>query len=185
MEGIVIQDRLAQFEKAVSEVVELLRSASQPKDLALASIERLGPAAACEMAAYWMLDPERRRVRPRAIWSMSGPKVQMLARHPPPSTVSHSENTATQVWRSKKPIWATSVAVARGTPRELENRQGNLESGVWFAVKTETAVYGVIELLGRAFAPRTTANLAVIERLGVRLGHALEEWRCDPPPQPH
>lgn len=181
----MIQDQLAQFEQAVSDVVALLRGASQPKDVALASIERLGPAATCEMAAYWMLDPERRRVRPRAIWSVSGPKVQMLAHHPPPSTVSDSENTATHVWRSKKPIWATSVAVSPGTPRELENRQGNLQSGVWFAVKTDTAVYGVIELLGRAFAPRTTANLAVIERLGVRLGHALEELRLDSPPQPH
>jgi hypothetical protein len=181
----MIQDRLAQFEQAVSDVVELLRGASQPKDLALASIERLGPAAACEMAAYWMLDPERRRVRPRAIWSVSGPKVQILARHPPPSIVSDSENTATHVWRSKKPIWATSVVVARETPRELENHRGNLQSGVWFAVKTDTAVYGVIELLGRAFAPKTTANLAVIERLGVRLGHALEERRRASQPQSH
>ena len=179
----MIQDRLAQLEQAAVSVIELLRGASRPEDVALASIERLGLAAASEWAAYWMLVPKQRRVRPLAIWSVSGPKVQLPARHPP-QTVSDSESTATHVWRNQKPVWATST-VAQGAPRTLEDPQGDLQSGVWFAVKTDTAVYGVIELLGRAFAPRTTANLAVIERLGARLGHALEERRRNFPPRPH
>jgi hypothetical protein len=181
----MIQDPLAQLKQAASDVVELLRAASRPEDVALASIERLGLAAACELTAYWMLNPEHRRMRPVAIWNVSGPKVQMPARHPPQPIISDSENTATHVWRSKKPVWATSAAVAQGTPRTLEDRHGDLQSGVWFAIKTDTAVYGVIELLGRTFAPRTTVNLALIERLGVRLGHALEERRCDSPSRRH
>jgi hypothetical protein len=53
-----------------------------------------------------------------------------------------------------------------------------LHCGVWFAVKTDTSIYGVIELTGRAMDSRTPDNLFMIERLGFRLGQALEERRC-------
>jgi hypothetical protein len=50
-------------------------------------------------------------------------------------------------------------------------------AGVWFAVKSDTCVYGVIELMGRAMELNTPQNLFIIERFGSRLGHALEAWR--------
>jgi hypothetical protein len=43
---------------------------------------------------------------------------------------------------------------------------------------TDTAVYGVIELLGRALEPMSFNDLVIFDRLGVRLGHALEELSC-------
>ena len=49
-----------------------------------------------------------------------------------------------------------------------------LHGGVWFAVKTDTAMFGVIELLGRALEPAAPENLVNLERLGFRLGLALE-----------
>jgi len=55
--------------------------------------------------------------------------------------------------------------------------EAGLRGGVWFAVKTDTSVYGVIELLGPALEPKTPDNLVLVERLGFRLGHALEELR--------
>lgn len=54
-------------------------------------------------------------------------------------------------------------------------RDAGLHGGVWFALKTVTAVYAVIEQLGRAFEPKTPGNLIELERLGFRLGYALEE----------
>lgn len=183
-EEIIIRERRARLEEAASAVIELMRTASQPEDVARGSIDRFARAAGCEWAAYWMPDLDLRRVRRAAIWSAPGVRLQRLGHGPQRPTVSLSESNAAHVWRTRTPLWAASLVLMTAlAPRE--GQEGDLQSGVWFAVKTDTATYGVIELLGRAFSPRTAGHLAAIERIGARLGHALEERRSAPPPRLH
>jgi hypothetical protein len=49
-----------------------------------------------------------------------------------------------------------------------------MRGGIWFAVKTEDAAYGVIELLGRDLPSPMAELLAGLEILGIRLGEAIE-----------
>jgi hypothetical protein len=56
---------------------------------------------------------------------------------------------------------------------------------MWFAVKTDTAVYGVVELLARELPSITTETLVAIERVGSRLGYVIEERRSERPSRLH
>jgi hypothetical protein len=78
------------------------------------------------------------------------------------------------IWRGEKPLWSTSLVFVASLPHPRGGAGVRLHRGAWFARKCDTAVYGVIELLRRAFESNTPDNLPTFERLGFRLGHALE-----------
>jgi len=56
---------------------------------------------------------------------------------------------------------------------------------MWFAVKTDTRTYGVVELLARMLPVITIETLVSVERLGSRLGYAIEEIRSERPSRLH
>jgi hypothetical protein len=60
-----------------------------------------------------------------------------------------------------------------------------LRAGVWFAVKTDTAIYGVVELLARELPAMSVEILVAVERLGSRLGYVIEELRTERPSRLH
>ncbi len=72
-----------------------------------------------------------------------------------------------------------------GLPRSLRAAQVGLRAGIWFAVKTDTAIYGVVELLARMPPVITIETLVVVERLGSRLGYVIEELRSERPSRLH
>jgi hypothetical protein len=61
-------------------------------------------------------------------------------------------------------------------PRSLDAASEGLQGGVWFALKTEHAVYGVIELLGKNLPRGTDGLLGAVENLGIRLGRLIEDF---------
>jgi hypothetical protein len=85
-----------------------------------------------------------------------------------------SEGNAGHVWRTRTPIWTTNLVRDMCLPRSLEAREAGLVGGIWFAVKTDEAVYGVIELLGRQVAHPSEALMVEIEHLGIQLGRLFE-----------
>ena len=173
----MIRNRLTLLDSAAGCAIEMLRSAKHVEDVAQAVLELLAQAAGSEWATYWVIDPELQRLRPLAVWSVAGLKVQARERDARCRTASLSHGNAGHVWRSRKPLWATSFMLDPRLPRAPDPAEAGLHAGLWFALKTDTAVYGVIELLGRALEPKTPDNLIAIERLGFRLGLALEELR--------
>jgi hypothetical protein len=64
-------------------------------------------------------------------------------------------------------------------PRSLLASEAGLRGGMWFAVKTDTAMYGVIELLAREMPSISAETLAAVERVGSRLGYVIEERRSE------
>jgi GAF domain-containing protein len=169
----MIRHRLADLDRAVGRAIEVLRAAKHAEEVAQPVLELLAQAACSERATYWTVDAEV-RLRSIASWSALGPTAgtrEGEARH---RATWLSQGNAGHVWRSRKPLWATSFVLDTTQPGSLGP---GLRAGVWFAVKSDTSVYGVIELLGRALESKTPDNLAIVERLGVRLGHTLEELR--------
>jgi hypothetical protein len=170
----MIRHRLAALASAVARAIETLRAAKHVEAVAADVIETLGLAASSEQATFWTVDPQLRQLRAIAHWNTSGftqGSSDSVQRYRAPSW---SEGSAARVWRTRKPLWSASSIL--DTSRRPSIQDG-LRGGVWFAVKTDTSVYGVIELLGRALEPSAPENLVHIERLGFRLGHALEELR--------
>jgi hypothetical protein len=170
----MIRNRLVELDSAVTRAIEMLRGGGQVEAVAQGILELLGQAACSERAMFWAVDSELRNLRAIATWS-----AETSGASPPGSdsryrTVSLSRSNAGHVWRSRKPLWSTSLVLDTAAPSAGEV---GMRGGAWFAIKTDTSVYGVIELLGRALELTTPDNLGSIERLGSRLGHALEESR--------
>jgi len=170
----MIRNRLAELGSAVTRAIEMLRGAKQVEAVAQGVLEVLGQAACSERAMFWAVDSEVRNLRAIATWSAEISGMPLSGSDCRYRTVSLSRSNAGHVWRSRKPLWSTSLVLDVAAPSAGE---AGMRGGAWFAVKTDTSVYGVIELLGRALDLRTPDNLVFIERMGVRLGHALEESR--------
>jgi len=177
--------RLAQWAQATGTAIELLRGASHLEDVAQAVLERLANAAGCEWAAYWVLDPQARALRPVASWSGLGPQGQPFDRETRVSIPFTNQGNAAKVWRSRKPIWTANLVLDMGLPRSLRAAAAGLRGGIWFAIKTDTALYGMVELLARELPSITTETLVAIERVGSRLGYVIEERRSERPSRLH
>lgn len=168
----MIRLRVPELGDAVKHAVEKLRAARHMEEVAPAILELLANAAGSERASYWTVDPLQLRVI--ATWSAHGPDKSMRERHARPRTGSLGSGSAGHVWRTRKPLWSASLML----DASLRPAVGTgLRGGVWFAVKSDTTVYGVVELLGPALEPKTPDNLFMLERLGVRLGQVLEQVR--------
>jgi hypothetical protein len=60
-------------------------------------------------------------------------------------------------------------------PRSGDAESVGLHGGVWFPVKTDRTVYGVVELLGQNLDPVYEELLLAIENLGMKLGKIISE----------
>lgn len=178
----MIGERLARLAEAIDNVIALLRSERRRiEDVAQAVLERLANAARCEWGAYWTLDPSSQRLEAVGTWSALGPRGKGFERSARVRTLASNQGDAGQVWRSRKPIWTTNLILEMCLARSFEEAsEAGLRGGMWFAVKTDTAVYGVIELLARTLPCKNSEALAAIERAGFRLGYVLEEQRSEP-----
>jgi GAF domain-containing protein len=176
---------MTQWAQATRTAIELLRGESQPEDVGQAVLERLAQAARCEWAAYWAVDPQSRALRPVASWSGLGPEGQPFDRETGARIPPTNQGNAAKVWRGRKPIWTANLVLDMGLPRSLRAAEAGLRGGMWFAVKTDTAMYGVIELLARMLPLITAETLAVVERVGSRLGYAIEELHSERPSPLH
>jgi GAF domain-containing protein len=170
----MIRRRVIELSRAVTCAIELLRAARNLEEVGRPLLDLLAQAACSERATCWAVDADAFRLRAIATWSAAGSGTQARPGTSRYRTASLSQGNAGHVWRSGKPVWSTSLVLDTALPPSLET---GLRGGVWFAIKTDTSVYGVIELLGRALESKTPDNLMIVERLGFRLGHAVEELR--------
>jgi hypothetical protein len=174
----MIWQRFSELSIAAVRCIEVTRVVRQLAEIPQAVLKLLGPAAASERAVYWTVDPVVSRPRASANWgapSTQAPTSDWDIRY---RTVSLSQSNVGRVWRSGMPLWSASFVLDTAVPSAFE--AGPL-GAVWFAVKTDSTVYAVIELLGRALEPNPPDNLVLIEQLGYRLGYALEELRYGSP----
>lgn len=173
----MIDERLALLAQATDSAIELLRRERSVANVVLTIPERLARLARFDWAAYWMVDSRSHQLQAIGIWSALGPKGQRLEQDASGRTLSMSQCNPGLVWRSQKPIWTSNVALSMSVSRSMTALEAGLRAGVWFAVKTDTLVYGVIELLARALPYKTPGTPAALERIGVRLGCVLEDVR--------
>jgi hypothetical protein len=175
----MIRHRVAHLGRAAERAISTLRSSSQHAEIAQTVLYFLGGASACRWGADWAIDDVQRRLRPIAIWNPSSleslPFGCDLRRRP----LSMSLAKARRVWRSRIPLWSTRSVLNVNLRRPRRMSGVVLQSAVWFAVQTDTAAYGVIELRCQAADPEPPESLTAFERLGFHLGSAIEELLDD------
>ncbi len=169
-----MKQKLVDLQDAFDRAVDLAGRALGDVHSSERLIERIGRALDCDWGTLWKVDPETRQLCPLASWNSPAVKTAELERDTRSKSLSLSEGNAGHVWRSQKPIWTLDLIRDMCIPRSLDAVGSGLKGGVWFAIKTERAVYGVVELLGRRLPPPTAELLAGIEILGIRIGEAIE-----------
>lgn len=171
----MIRHRMRNLDGAAKRALSVLSPSSQQVEIAQTVLHLLARASLCQWGAYWTLDAVPGSLRPIAIWNTSTletlPLDCDLRRRP----LSMSLAKARQVWRSRRPLWSTRSVLNVSLLRPRQLAEVDLQAAVWFAVQTDAAVYGVIELRGQAAESKAPASLAAFERLGFRLGSAIEE----------
>ena len=171
----MLKKKLTNFQIVLDESVMILRNSASPSEAAPRLLEKLGIALGCEWGTFWEVDLHAHLLRPIGTWSASGLNAKQLAKDTQNRNLSLSEGNAGHVWRSHKPIWTIDLVKDMCIPRSLDAENAGLHGGIWFALKTNQAVYGVIELLGRDLAPAEDELLVGIEVFGIQLGKILEQ----------
>lgn len=167
--------RIEQLQTVFDRVAALLTRSADWEEVAEQLIALLGETLGCEWGTFWKVDSSLQRLRPIASWSTPSVHADRLAADTKNRTLSLSEGTAGHVWRGRKPIWTLDLVKDMCLPRSLDAQSAGLHGGIWFAIKTDTAVYAIVELLGRNILPPNQELMVGIEAFGLRLGHLLEE----------
>jgi hypothetical protein len=178
MIGAINKRKTIELERAFDNAVVLLHASRSVERSAKELLEILAQGFDCEWGTFWKVD--RTILRAITIWSAPTVKATQLNADTRNRTISPSDGTAGHVWRSRKPIWTADLTTDMCLPRSLEAADAGLHGGVWFALKTDRAVYGVIELLGKDLPRATDILLAAVEDLGIRLGYLIEEFKNQP-----
>jgi hypothetical protein len=144
-------------------------------DASVHLLERLGQGLRCDWGTVWKVDGIQHHLSPIATWSSPSHDAPALEIDTRGRNLTLSEGNAGHVWRSQKPIWTVDLIKDMCLPRSIDAMDAGLRGGIWFAIKTERATYGIIELLGRDLPPPTAELLAGVEILGIRLGEAVED----------
>ncbi len=141
-------------------------------------LEFLGKEMGCEWATYWKVNQRTHLLSPAATWHSEMVHPTELKQNTGHS-LSMSEGNAGLVWRSQKPIWTTDLIKEMCVPRSLNARAAGLSAGIWFAIKTDQKIFGVIELLSGSFPQKSDELLAAVERLGIQIGKRIAEPHGD------
>lgn len=150
-------------------------NASQSFDMVSKEIlEVLCRGFSCDWGTYWKVDSVEYVLKPFQFWSSNQLHASLLLKDTSNRSLTLSEGNAGHVWRSRTPIWSTDIARDMCIPRSLDAVGVGLTGGLWFALKTENGVYGVIELLGQKFSGSSPETILDIENLGMKLGSYFE-----------
>jgi hypothetical protein len=171
---LVPNSRAADLERVFAGAIEGAHASGGIDCVDVGLLALLARAVRCQWATYWKVSAEEMRLHPAIVWSESGVTAEQLKRGTHDRKLSLSEGTAGHVWRSRKPVWTTNISLDMCLPRSIDATGAGLHGGVWFALKTDEAVYGVIELLGRHLDPASDETLVAIEQLGISLGRLIE-----------
>ncbi len=163
--------KIEKLEKEMEEKFSYL-----PKNSVLNGLELIRIIAGAVDADWAVLWKNNNNIlQPSIFWKSSELNTEKLERDTYRRFLSPGEGNAGLVLRHGMPIWVTDITCDMCLPRSLDAKWAGLTGGIWFAVKTETHMYGVVELLGQSFPSKNETNLLALERLGVILGQHFEK----------
>ena len=171
----MLQQIIDELSRLSDSALDGIRSGPNIGHAAPSLLKLLAGATKCEWATFWKVDPDALVLRPIATLSSQEAPARQLELDTRNRTLSLSEGNAGHVWRTRRPIWTNDLVRDMCIPRSLDASASGLQGGIWFALKTDQVVYGVIELLGKKLPHSTEESIAAIEILGIKFGRLIED----------
>ncbi len=128
-----------------------------------------------EWGTYWKVNSVLYTLNAFYVHVEPGHDFSRLVTNTKSRSLSMSEGNAGHVWRSKIPILSNNLVNDMCIPRSLDANKGGVNSGVWFALKSDDTVFGVIELLAKKLPSSNTQTLHLLEALGTKLGYFFRQ----------
>ena len=98
----------------------------------------------------------------------------------PPILLEPGEGTLARTWISGRPAWIEDFGNEPGyQARVAELRRLGISDGIAFAVRTRTAITGVIVLLSRGRCHRDTHTIELMSDIGTQIGQHMERCRAE------
>lgn len=155
-------------------VADRLERSPVPLRFDRSTLAEIAEIFSCQWATLWLIHPEEPRLHPDLVWNLDATQVWNLEQSTRVRTLTLSEGTAGHVWRSRKPVWSANLIADMCLPRSLKAEEAGLKGGVWIPIKTDSAVYGVIELLGIDIPLPSEELMVSIEQFGISIGLLME-----------
>jgi hypothetical protein len=165
---------MLKLQSSLEKVLEPIAAVGRFNGADVRTLAMISEAFHCQWATYWNVNTSDSCLEPVAVWCQSQLASEALGRHTHERRLSLNEGTAGHVWRSGKPVWSTNIVFDMCLPRSLDAKAAGFNSGVWFALKSDTTVYGIVELLGHGLEEAAEEALLAVEQFGMSLGKLIE-----------
>lgn len=176
---------MLELQRNLEKVLESIAAVGRFDGADVRALAMISEAFHCQWSTYWKVNTTGSCLEPVAVWCQRQLAGEALGRHTHGRRLSLNEGTAGHVWRSGKPVWSTNIVFDMCLPRSLDANAAGLNSGVWFAVKSDTIVYGIVELLGDGHEKATEEALLAVEQFGISLGRLIEQSLVRRRQKPH
>jgi len=170
-----MKSKLEQLQNIFGDTKRILGSKKSIHDVAPIIPKILGTILECEWGTFWLVNTKSQKLCPIGTWHAPTVSALALEQDTLGRELTLSEGNAGHVWSGRQPIWTINLIQDMCLPRSLDANDAGFQGGIWFAIKTDEIVYGVIELLSRKLPTPTEQLLQEIERLGNRLGHLIDD----------
>jgi hypothetical protein len=166
---------MLELQRNLEKVLESIAAVGRFNGADIRTLAMISEAFHCQWATYWKVNTTDSCLEPVAVWRQRQLAGEALGRHTHERRLSLNEGTAGHVWRSGKPVWSTKIVFDMCLPRSLDAKAAGLNNGVWFALKSDATVYGIVELLGDGLEEATQEALLAVEQFGASLGRLIEQ----------
>ncbi len=176
---MVTDPTAATLHEAFGRILERANSSASPRIVTPNLLEEIAIALRCDWAVFWEAHQAGKFLYAAVMWRHPQLAGHDLEQSTYARQLTMSEGTAGHVWRSRKPTWTTDIIRDMCLPRCVHAKLAGLHGGIWIPLKTVSAVYGVIELLGRYPLAERADAVTAVEGLAVSLGYLMEAALLD------
>ena len=170
--------KISRLEQLAFDLSSLLSTKLNDVELVSSLLGNIGTSLSCGWATRWRVNSAHQSLDPVVTWNAEGVLAPKLELHTKNRRLSLSEGNAGHVWRTRKPIWSNDFVRDMCLPRSIDASEAGLSGGIWFALKTDSTVYGVIEILGENLGSSTDKLLLPVESIGLLIGKRLKQtWK--------
>ena len=155
-------------------LTQILATARTVADVVVQLLEAIGENFGWQLAAGWLVDPERAALRCAGVWCSTSLGEEPVRPDGDGVGLGSGQGTAGAVWKSGRATWSDEVARDPRSPWGQVGAEAGLEGGVYVPIASGGEVLGVIELLGVAPGPPKDAVLELLVGMGKQIGDFIE-----------
>ncbi|MCA1848116.1 MAG: PAS domain S-box protein, partial [Actinobacteria bacterium] len=155
-------------------LTQILASARTIGEVVSQLLEAIGENFGWQLAAGWLVDPERAALRCAGVWCSPSVATDPLRPLGAEIGLRSGQGAAGAVWQGGQATWSDEVARDDRSPWARAGVAAGLRGGVYVPIASGGEVLGVIELLGVAAEPPKDTVVELLVGMGKQIGDFIE-----------